>query len=67
MVTKPTGGPEGRPRLPLRDDKDRYAIAYFAAQRRIAGKRNFSTRDIALELTKLRHGKVVNTPKTSEL
>jgi hypothetical protein len=63
MVTKPTGKREGRPRLPLRNDKDRYAIAYFAAQRRIAGKRNFSTRSIALALMQMQHGKVVvNTP-----
>ena len=32
MVTKPTGGRPGRPPLALRDDPERYAIAYFAAR-----------------------------------
>src|ERR1700760_1771388 len=32
MVTRPTGRSEGRPRLALRDDPERYPISYFVAR-----------------------------------
>lgn len=67
-MTKKTGRlKRGRPRLPLRDDEDGYAIVHFAALRRILKKRNnVSTRFVALTLMQLRHGQIVNTPEKPE-
>jgi hypothetical protein len=59
VVTPPTGRPDGRPPYSLRDDKDRYNIAYFAALKRTQAKRGASARFVALTLMQLRHMRVV--------
>jgi hypothetical protein len=60
MVTKKTGRDPWRPRLPLREDKDRYAMVYFTALRRIVRMRSgASARFVALTMTQLRYGRPV--------
>jgi hypothetical protein len=62
MVTKPTGRRRGRPRLPLRNDPERYLLAYFVAQCRLK-KPGMSDREIALTLTAVRYGEIANEPE----
>jgi hypothetical protein len=62
MVTKRTGRDPWRPRLPLREDKERHALVYFTALRRIARKRSgASARFVALTMTQLRYGRPVES------
>jgi hypothetical protein len=59
MVTKPTGRRRGRPRLPLRDDPERYWVARFLAECELKGP-GMTDRQIALAMTTVRYGEVVN-------
>ena len=58
MVTKPTGRRRGRPRLPLRDDPERYWVARFLAQCELKGP-GMTDRQIALAMTAVRYGEAV--------
>src|SRR5208337_343712 len=61
MVTKPTGRPRGRPRLPLREDPERYLIAYYQAQCCLLGPG--ASRGVALSIAMVRYGELVNDPE----
>jgi hypothetical protein len=59
MVTKPTGRRRGRPRLPLRNDPERYWVARFLAECELK-RPGITDRKIALAMTAVRYGEAVD-------
>jgi hypothetical protein len=63
MISKRTGKKVGRPGLRLREDPDRYCLAFFVALTWIAHDRGLSAQKVAVTLMAMRHGEFVPSPE----
>ncbi len=65
MVSKPTGRPRGRPRLPLRDDPQRHWIARYVTECLLSP--GVSDRGIAVMMTAVRFGELCHVSDAAKL
>jgi hypothetical protein len=66
MVTKPTGRPRHRPRLPLREDQGRYPIAYFVARLTLISPRYVGTPHALAKFVMQAHYGIIDTVETRD-
>jgi hypothetical protein len=64
MVTKPTGRQRGRQPLALRDDPERYPIAYFVARLTVSSPRYAGPPHALAKIIMQAHHGVIDTAET---
>lgn len=66
MVTKPTGRRSGRPHLPLRDDPERHAFAYFVGRLTASSPLYLDSPHALAKLIMQAHYGIIDTPETRD-